>query len=64
MNYLFGKCKKSLYYFSLFKITNLITFSKIVISSASILLKLANIKGLETFQDRGLIYNNLINLAL
>lgn len=40
------------------------TYSGRVTSAAPVLLKPANIRGLGTFQDGGLMHNNPVNLAL
>lgn len=43
---------------------NLIAPSRKVTSTAPVLLKPANIRGLETFQDGGLTHNYPVDLAL
>lgn len=64
MYYFFGKYKKFKYCFSLIKNTNLVFYSRKVTSIAPILLKSANISSLKTFQNKELIYNNIVDPIL
>lgn len=62
MNYLFRRYKKLRYYFLILKSANLISHSRKITSAMLMLLNSTNIKGLKTFQNKKLIYNNLIYL--
>lgn len=62
MNHLFRRYKKFRYYFLILKSANLISYSRKITSAMSMLLNSANIKSLKSFQDKKLIYNNLIYL--